>query len=140
MTSAIAAQPHSRHVCKSCGADKLEVIRAFEGLAQVTLDSKPFPAGGRLFVCGQCGSAQKIADERWLKAIGHIYAGNAMHHKSGTPNQVVFDPISGAPAGRCAILSKRVRFARNFRIIPKKTWTPELSKSFQFASGKPYFE
>jgi SAM-dependent methyltransferase len=109
MTAAIAAQLHSRHVCQSCGADKLEEIRAFAGLARVTSDSKPFPAGGRLFVCGQCGLTQKIADATWLEEIGRIYAGYAMHHQSGTPDQVVFDPVSGAPAGRCAILSQRLK-------------------------------
>jgi len=36
--------------------------------------------------------------------------------------------------------SSTIRFSVDFRVLPLTAWSPELSKRFHFASGKPYFE
>jgi len=94
--------------CQACGAPRLREVAGFADLPRVTSDSKPFRAGGRLFVCGDCGLAQKIADEIWLGEIGEIYRDYEMYHQSAAVDQAVFDPVSGQPSGRCEVLARRL--------------------------------
>lgn len=42
--------------------------------------------------------------------------------------------------GAAANHAKTIRFSVDFRILPMTAWDTSLSKSFHFASGKPYFE
>ncbi len=55
-----------------------------------------------------CGLVQKIADAQWLGEIGEIYRDYAMYHQSAANDQVVFDPVSGSPSGRCEILARHL--------------------------------
>src|SRR5712691_8853900 len=96
--------PPSEHFCQTCDAECLRAIAGFEDLPRVTSDSKPFPPGGRLFVCERCGLVQKIVDSEWLREIGEIYHDYAMYHQSAANDQAVFDPVSGRPRGRCEVL------------------------------------
>jgi 2-polyprenyl-3-methyl-5-hydroxy-6-metoxy-1,4-benzoquinol methylase len=75
----------------------------------VTSDSKPYPPGGKLFVCGRCGMAQKIVDADWLRETGEIYRDYEMYHQSASNDQAVFDPVSGRPSGRSEVLARRLR-------------------------------
>jgi SAM-dependent methyltransferase len=102
----------SRHHCQSCALAALREIAGFRDLPRVTSDSKPFPAGGRLFVCEGCGLVQKIADQDWLRETGQIYRDYEMYYQSGSTDQPVFDPVSGRPRGRCEALAARLRDAR----------------------------
>jgi hypothetical protein len=95
--------------CQSCAAGALHEIPGFAALPRVTSDSKPFRAGGRLFVCTQCALVQKAADPKWLAEIGEIYRDYEMYHQSESHDQPVFDPASGRPSGRCEVLSRRLR-------------------------------
>jgi SAM-dependent methyltransferase len=99
----------SRSVCQACSAGRLHEIEGFDRLPRVTSDSKPFRAGGRLFVCAQCGLVQKIADPQWLQEIAEIYRDYDMYHQSAAVDQPVFDPQSGRPSGRCEVLARRLR-------------------------------
>src|SRR5258706_15531249 len=99
----------SRSVCQACSADRLHEIEGFGHLPGVTSDSKAFRAGGRLFVCAQCGLVQKIADPAWLREISEIYRDYDMYHQSAAFDQPVFDPESGRPSGRCEVLARRLR-------------------------------
>jgi 2-polyprenyl-3-methyl-5-hydroxy-6-metoxy-1,4-benzoquinol methylase len=99
----------SRFLCQACSAGNLREIEGFGRLPRVTSDSKPFRAGGRLFVCTACGLVQKIADPAWLAEIGEIYRDYDMYHQSGAIDQPVFDPQSGVPSGRCDVLARRLR-------------------------------
>ena len=96
------------HACPSCGSTELTEITGFGHLPRVTSDSKPFPAGGKLFVCSGCGLVQKRVDALWLEEIGRIYRDYEMYHQSTAIDQVVFDPVSGKPSGRCEILSRHL--------------------------------
>jgi SAM-dependent methyltransferase len=102
----------SRHHCQSCSVAALREIAGFRDLPRVTSDSKPFPIGGRLFVCQGCGLVQKIADRDWLRETEQIYRDYEMYYQSGSTDQPVFDPVSGTPRGRCEALSARLRDAR----------------------------
>ena len=94
--------------CQSCDADGLQEISGFNHLPRVTSDSKPFRAGGRLFVCASCGLVQKRVDETWLSEIGEIYRDYAMYHQSSAIDQVIFDPVTGKPTGRCEVLARHL--------------------------------
>ncbi len=94
--------------CQACGTTNAIEIDGFKHLPRVTSDSKPFRAGGRLFVCNECGLVQKFADARWLEEIGEIYRDYEMYHQSASNDQAVFDPASGRPRGRCEVLAQRL--------------------------------
>ena len=96
-------------VCQSCGAGRLHEVAGFARLPRVTSDSKPFRAGGRLFVCEDCGLTQKIADPKWLEETSEIYRDYEMYYQSGGTDQPVFDAVSGRPMGRCEVLSRHLR-------------------------------
>jgi hypothetical protein len=46
--------PSPQYCCQARGADNLHEIAGFLHLPRVTSDSKPYPQGGRLFVCERC--------------------------------------------------------------------------------------
>ena len=99
--------PPSRYACQACDTAGLRAIEGFPDLPRVTSDSKPFPSGGRLFVCERCGTVQKTTDPEWLREIGEIYRDYEMYHQSAANDQAVFDPVSGRPRGRCEVLVQR---------------------------------
>ena len=58
----------SRHVsappfrCQICASDRLQTLPGFSALPRATSNSKPWPSGGSLAVCGACGAIQKLPD------------------------------------------------------------------------------
>jgi SAM-dependent methyltransferase len=76
--------------CQICGSKGLELQSGFEALPRVTSDCKPWPAGGRLAVCRDCGGIQKIPDAQWRDEIRRIYGGYEIYHLSGGAEQVIF--------------------------------------------------
>ena len=90
--------------CKVCGATTLEPLPDYSSLPRVTSDCKPWPAGGRLTVCGSCGAIQKIPDRTWLDETAAIYGEYEIYHLSGGEEQVIFDVGSTA----CAPRSRRL--------------------------------
>ncbi len=89
----------SDHRCLVCASDDLAAVAGFETLSRVTSDSKPWPAGGRLSVCGQCGAMQKLVDDAWREEIGRIYGAYDIYHQSGGAEQPIFAG-GGAPVAR----------------------------------------
>jgi SAM-dependent methyltransferase len=88
-----------RFLCQVCGEDRLEVIEPFARLPRVTSDCKPWPAGGTLAICGECGAAQKLPDTAWREEIDRIYRGYEIYQLSSGSEQVIFDE-GGAAAPR----------------------------------------
>ena len=86
--------------CPHCGQPALEELREFRLLRRVTSDCRPWPAGGRLCVCGHCGIVQKIIDAAWRREVRDIYAGYAVYHQAEGAEQAVFEPSSGAALPR----------------------------------------
>src|SRR5580700_810894 len=78
------------HICRICGADDLVAIEGYCDLPRVTSDSKPWPRGGSLTVCGACGAMQKRADAVWLDEIDRIYGNYEIYYQSGGAEQPIF--------------------------------------------------
>jgi 2-polyprenyl-3-methyl-5-hydroxy-6-metoxy-1,4-benzoquinol methylase len=95
-------------VCRACGAAALDEIREFAALPRVTSDCAPFRAGGSLAVCGICGAAQAIADERWLADIAEIYGRYQIYHQSGGAEQHISEPSTAVLRPRSEVLLERL--------------------------------
>lgn len=102
--------------CRVCGAAALDEFADFGELPRVTSDCKPFPAGGRLAVCRECAAVQKPVDDRWQAEAAAIYRDYEVYFQSGGVEQAVFDPQTGAPRRRSAVILDR--FAAN-RSLPE---------------------
>jgi SAM-dependent methyltransferase len=76
--------------CHSCGSASLNMAPGFERLGRVTSDCKPFPAGGRLACCPECGLVQTPASPEWLKECNAIYSNYSIYYQSGGIEQPVF--------------------------------------------------
>ena len=92
--------------CQVCGAAALEEVVAFERLARVTSDCRPWATGGRLCVCTQCGVAQKVVDDRWLGEIAAIYNQYSIYHQAAGSEQPIF--TSHGPRLRSKIIAETV--------------------------------
>ena len=107
--------------CRVCGAEALEEFLQFARLPRVTSDCRPFPAGGRLAICGRCAAVQKPVDARWREEAAAIYSAYDVYFQSGGVEQAVFDPATGAPRRRSAVLVDRLaanrRIAETGRIL-----------------------
>lgn len=97
--------------CCICGSAKLLPVAGFPDLVRVTSDVKPWPAGGTLEVCENCGALQKTPDARWLAEIAAIYADYDPYHLSGGLEQAVFAPGTGRPSRRSDCLIEGLRQA-----------------------------
>lgn len=86
--------------CHVCENDNLEILPAFSDIRRVTSDCKPWPAGGRLGVCGSCGCVQAVVDDAWRAEAHAIYRDYTIYYQAGGAEQSVFDPASGAAATR----------------------------------------
>ena len=95
-------------LCRVCGKAALEEFPQFARLPRVTSDCRPFPAGGRLAICGECAAVQKPVDARWREEAAAIYAAYDVYFQSGGVEQAVFDPGTGAPRRRSAVLVDRL--------------------------------
>lgn len=92
-------------VCQSTGLLKVD---GFDALPRITSDCRAFPAGGELFVCGDCGMVQKQSTATWVREIGEIYSNYASYYQSGGDEQVVFDKATGRPRRRSDVLMDRL--------------------------------
>lgn len=86
--------------CHICAAPSLEEVQGFTRLCRVTSDCKPWPRGGRLFICNECRSVQKLIDRDWLEEIERIYKDYTIYFQSEGVEQAVFDGASGQAALR----------------------------------------
>lgn len=94
--------------CHVCDASDLSPLDGFERLPRVTSDCRPFPGGGRLAVCGGCGSVVKPIDAMFLADISAVYAEYDAYYQGGGSEQAVFDVASGATVRRSALLTARL--------------------------------
>ncbi len=101
--------PNKAVRCHLCGHQTLKIIKAFEQLGRVTSDCVPWPKGGKLAVCTECQTIQRVVDEAWLSEIERIYNSYSIYHQSGGVEQAVFDAASGAASVRSSRLLKRLR-------------------------------
>src|SRR5262245_63243397 len=90
--------------CHVCSGHDLAEVPGYGRLPRVTSDCKPFPAGGQLAVCRQCGAVQKPATARWREEAAAIYRNYDIYFQSGGVEQAVFDPTAGSPRLRSRVL------------------------------------
>lgn len=91
-------------LCQVCSADRLELIDSYARIPRVTSDCKPWPAGGKMAVCGDCGAVQKLPDAVWLDEIGRIYRDYQIYDLSNGAEQVIFNSAgSAAPRSRTLV-------------------------------------
>lgn len=87
--------------CHICGSQKKSVFNSFEYMGRATSDCKPWPSGGKLFICRSCGMVQKVVDRFWEQEIESIYADYELFHQSvGNVEQLVFDSHTGVAVPR----------------------------------------
>lgn len=89
--------------CAIC-SEEVKDYPNFFNYKRVTSDAKPWPSGGALGVCRQCGVVQKRVDQKWLKEISEIYSDYDVYYQSEGQEQVVFDIGSSLPRKRSSVL------------------------------------
>jgi 2-polyprenyl-3-methyl-5-hydroxy-6-metoxy-1,4-benzoquinol methylase len=89
-------------LCLICSEDCLHVVEGFSALPRVTSDARPFPAGGTLNACSNCGAVQKLPDRSFLDEIDEIYSTYSLYELAGGTEQVVF--VNGSPRRRSEVL------------------------------------
>lgn len=97
------------YFCNICETGSLSIVSNFEDLPRVTSDCKPWPAGGKLFVCENCGAVQKKADKVWLDEIRHIYDAYDIYQLSDGSEQIIFDLQGGAVPRSQALVDHFIR-------------------------------
>lgn len=98
----------SEFSCAVCRHHSLSILSDYARLPRVTSDCKPWPAGGQLAVCPQCGAIQKLRTEHWFEEIGRIYAQYQVYELSNGAEQVVFDE-KGQPVARSEVLARHLQ-------------------------------
>jgi len=96
-------KPAASLSCHVCNKMKLRDMRYYERFHRVTSDCKPWPPGGKLSVCGECGCVQKVIDPTWEREIDEIYRNYSIYHQGGV-EQPVFDAASGQSSSRSSLL------------------------------------
>ncbi len=108
-------------LCRVCGAEALAIFSQFEDLPRVTSDCRPFPKGGRLAICGECAVVQKPVEAHLLSEAAAIYDAYDVYFQSDGVEQAVFDPTTGAPRRRSAVLVDKLAenrtIAENGRLL-----------------------
>ncbi len=101
--------------CAICDVPSIDLVDSFDALPRVTSDCRPFPAGGRLGICGVCHTVQKPADARWQAEAAAIYARyDIFRQAAGGAEQRVFDQASGTSLRRSDIVLQRLRSMHPF--------------------------
>jgi hypothetical protein len=95
-------------LCQVCGAASLREIPGFADLPRITSDCRPFPTGGKLAVCANCGAVQKVSDATWLSEISDIYSVYSAYYQSDGDEQIIFDRVSGQPRRRSDVLMEQL--------------------------------
>jgi 2-polyprenyl-3-methyl-5-hydroxy-6-metoxy-1,4-benzoquinol methylase len=132
--------PVSEVRCHVCAAPSLEEVQGFTQLCRVTSDCKPWPRGGRLFICNECRSVQKLIDREWFQEIERIYKDYTIYFQSEGVEQAVFDGTSGQAALRSVrlleALAAHVKLPETGRLLDLGCGNGAMLRAFsRFATG-----
>ncbi len=99
--------------CLACHGSRLHLVPAYSRLPRITADCRPFPAGGELAQCEDCGAVQKLPSAIWRAEIAQIYSRYQAYYQGDGNEQISFDRTTGRPRRRSDILADRLseRFA-----------------------------
>jgi len=92
--------------CTLCNNDNLKKYNEYATLPRVTSDTKPFPKGGNLCFCANCGFVQKPLDRKLEKELGEIYSDYTPFFQSKNDTQTVF--IGDRKVSRCEEILRRI--------------------------------
>lgn len=81
-----------QHACPICGGSLVKSLK-FAEMPRVTSDCRPWPAGGALGVCANCGSIAKPLNNEFITSAASIYADYQPYEQSAGHEQKVFDNI-----------------------------------------------
>ena len=95
--------------CLVCGSDRLKYLSDYGRISRITSDCKPFPSGGKLATCADCGGVQKMPDKRLHREVARIYAQYQAYFQAGGAEQMAFDAEKGEIRPRSAILINRIK-------------------------------
>jgi SAM-dependent methyltransferase len=106
-------------MCAVCDGVALSEIAGFSELPRVTSDCKPWPDGGRIYCCSDCGAVQKVADQIWFDEIKDIYDHYEIYHLSAGAEQVIFGAGNAAPRSNALVdfLIKQAGLPEHGRLI-----------------------
>ena len=105
-----------KYVCAVCDSAALEYVPGYANLPRVTSDCRPWPAGGSLAVCEECGAIQKMPTAEWISEAKDIYAKYDLWPLAGGKEQPVFLG-NGTARPRSSLL---VDFMRREAALPRK--------------------
>jgi 2-polyprenyl-3-methyl-5-hydroxy-6-metoxy-1,4-benzoquinol methylase len=82
--------------CHLCESPHLTTFHTFENLGRATSDCKPWPNSGKLGICVDCHTVQKVINDFWREESADIYANYELYHQSpNAKEQPVFNSITG---------------------------------------------
>jgi SAM-dependent methyltransferase len=90
--------------CHLCGSNRLIIATAYESMARVTSDCKPWKASGLLAECEDCHLVQTVTTPSWHEEAAQIYAQYTIYHQSGGVEQSVFGKDSGQGHRRSEVI------------------------------------
>jgi len=90
----------TKHGCHSCGQSELRLASSYGQLHRVTSDCKPWPPGGQIGFCPNCGLTQMVTDAAWQESSRAIYSQYEVYHQSGGIEQTVFQATTGRGRSR----------------------------------------
>lgn len=93
--------------CHLCAGRDLREIDGYGAFQRITSDFRPWPMGGRLAVCRDCGAIQKPATDEWRRECRSIYASYEVYPQGGGSEQNVF-ASSGAGEARSRLILRRL--------------------------------
>lgn len=88
-------------LCHLCKSNNVTLFPTFAQLTRATSDCKPWAGMGKLCMCNDCHTVQKVTDAAWRAEAATIYSNYELYHQS--PNgkeQPVFNSITGVPTPR----------------------------------------
>jgi SAM-dependent methyltransferase len=91
-----------------CGGGDLVDLPRYAELMRVTSDCKPWPRGGQMCACADCGTVQKPIGARWRGEIAQIYANYTIYFQASGVEQAVFNPESGEALLRSERLVRQI--------------------------------
>ncbi|MBX3745126.1 MAG: class I SAM-dependent methyltransferase [Verrucomicrobiae bacterium] len=97
--------------CHACGSLHIEEAAAYAAFHRVTSDCKPWPQGGRLIRCRDCGLVQTAVTDAWRDDADRIYRDYTIYHQSGGSEQRVFGGTGGVGQPRSERLIRAFRQA-----------------------------
>lgn len=95
--------------CHLCGCLQLDIHCGYSRLQRVTSDCKPWPSGGRLATCRECGCTQAICDDVWQAEIRQIYDNYSIYYQGAGDEQKVFDLSAQKMLPRSEVLIRNIR-------------------------------